>query len=152
MDEELAEVVKGGPTIVKPSRRELASLVDRLPAGDDALERAGREVLARGVAGALVVSLGPAGAALLERDGPTTWFTPPPVEVVSTVGCGDTMVAGIVCGLAEGRSLTDAVRLGVAAGTGTATMPGTKVADGALARRLEPRVVVGDAPPRQARS
>ncbi len=39
------------------------------------------------------------------------WFRPPAVRPVSTVGAGDSMVAGIAAALAEGQDLDDAVRL-----------------------------------------
>ncbi|HAW23843.1 MAG TPA: phosphofructokinase, partial [Pseudomonas sp.] len=49
----------------------------------------------------------------------------PQVPVVSAVGAGDSMLGAIVLGLAEGRSLDEAVRYGIAAGTATVMRPGT---------------------------
>lgn len=125
----LALVTDGRADVIKPSRRELASLVSWIPADFDEVELAARQVLARGAVGALAVSLGGDGAVLVERDGPTTWFDPPEVTVSSTVGAGDSMVAGIVAGLAAGADLAEATRRGVAAGTATATSPGTQLCD-----------------------
>lgn len=119
----LAHVVDGPADVVKPSRRELASLVSWIPADFDEVELAARQVLERGSVGALAVSLGGDGAVLVERDGPSTWFDPPAVDVSSTVGAGDSMVAGIVAGLVGGATLAEATRRGVAAGTATATTP-----------------------------
>ena len=54
------------------------------------------------------------------------WFAAPPVErVVSTVGSGDSMVAGMVAGLLGGDDMVDAVRRGVAAGSAAVLTPGT---------------------------
>lgn len=123
--EALARVVEGSATVVKPSRRELASLVPWVPADLDELELAARQVLDRGGVGALAVSLGADGAMLVERDGACTRYEPPDVDVVSTVGSGDAMVAGIVAGLTAGESLVDATKRGVAAGAATVLTPGT---------------------------
>ena len=96
------------------------------------VEAAAREVLGRGSVGAVVVSLGERGAALVPRDAPSTWLTPPPIdEVTSTVGSGDAMVAAIVAALLNGSSLRDACRRGVAAGTAAVQLPGTQFASAA---------------------
>jgi fructose-1-phosphate kinase PfkB-like protein len=104
---------------------------------------AAQVVLTRGEVGAIVVSLGPEGALLVERDHQPCRYEAPPIEgVVSTVGCGDAMVAGIVRALELGRPLGVAVGFGVAAGTAAATSPGTELFDPAVARALEMRMVV----------
>ena len=121
----LARVVEGSADVVKPSRRELASLVRWVPADRGEIELAARQVLDLGSVGALAVSLGPDGALLMERDGAATWFDAPDVTVSSTVGAGDSMVAGIVASLVSGASLVDATRHGVAAGTAAVLTPGT---------------------------
>ena len=122
----LAAAAAGTADVLKPSRRELASLVDWVPADLREVELAARQVLERGGVGALAVSLGGDGALLVERSGEATWFDPLDVEVVSTVGAGDSMVAGIVAGLIWGRPLPDAVALGVAAGTAAILRPGNE--------------------------
>jgi 6-phosphofructokinase 2 len=53
--------------------------------------------------------------------------TAPTVNVRSAVGAGDSMVGGIVAGLAKGWSLRDAIRYGVAAGTATVKSEGTQL-------------------------
>ncbi|MEQ8719385.1 MAG: hexose kinase [Acidimicrobiales bacterium] len=136
----LAEAVRSAATIVKPSRRELASLVDWTPATSGELVVAAREVLGRGAVEALAVSLGARGAVLVERDGPATWFAPPAVDVVSTVGSGDTMVAALVAALLDGSDLVDAVRRGVAAGTAACLTDGTDLCHVADVERLLPLV------------
>lgn len=142
----LAEVVRSAATIVKPSRRELASLVEWTPATTGELEVAAREVLGRGRVQALAVSLGALGAMLVERDGPITWYRPPEVDVVSTVGSGDTMVAALVAGLLRDQDLVEATRLGVAAGTATCLTDGTELCRPGDVDRILPLVRVGDDP------
>jgi fructose-1-phosphate kinase PfkB-like protein len=78
---------------------------------------------------------------LVERDHPARWFEPPTIpRAVSTVGCGDAMVAGTVHALELGRPLEVAVAFGVAAGTAAATTAGTELFDPAMARALETRM------------
>lgn len=43
-----------------------------------------------------------------------------PGLIMSTVGCGDSLLAGVLCGAVQRKSWTDALRLGVAAGTANA--------------------------------
>ena len=134
----LDEVVRGAAALVKPSRRELAAVVGEALATRSDVVAAARSVLAAGEVGALVVSLGAQGAVLVERDRAAHYFAAPPVTtVVSTVGCGDAMVAGMVRALELGRPLEIAVGFGVAAGTAAATSAGTRLFDPALARALE---------------
>ena len=51
----------------------------------------------------------------------------PTVPIQSKVGAGDSMVAGIVLSLAQGKSPRDAVLFGVAAGAAAAMTPGTEL-------------------------
>lgn len=138
----LAEVISGSAFLVKPSRRELASMLTWTPVTSGEIEIGAREVLARGQVEHLVVSLGPRGAMLVPREADTVWFTVPHVEVKSTVGAGDSMVAGIVSGLVDQLDVASAVRRGVAAGTATATSSGTALCDASLVEQLEPLVGV----------
>jgi 6-phosphofructokinase 2 len=54
-------------------------------------------------------------------------FIPPPVERKSTVGAGDSMVAGIVFYLSQGKGLSQAVPYGVACGTAATLNAGTEL-------------------------
>ena len=70
--------------------------------------------------------MGAAGALLVTRD-TGEMFIPPPVIRKSTVGAGDSMVAGIVFYLSLGKSLQEAVKYGVACGTAATMNPGTEL-------------------------
>lgn len=141
----LARTIESSADVVKPSRRELASLVRWIPADLAEVELAARQVLERGAVGALAVSLGGDGALLVERGGATTRYLAPEVDVASTVGAGDSMVAGIVAGLVAGDDLVEATRLGVAAGSATAMTPGTELCQQADVDRLLAQVQTGSA-------
>ena len=74
----------------------------------------------------MVVSLGPEGALLVSAD-TTARLKALDVPVRSAVGAGDSMVAGLVVGLLRGRSLRDALALGIAAGSAALLTPGSQV-------------------------
>lgn len=85
---------------------------------------AGRELLAQGAA-LVVITLGGEGALAIAPEG--CWqASSPRVEVVSTVGSGDSFLAGLAVARLEGNSLASALALGVACGAANATthLPG----------------------------
>ena len=137
----LAWVARHSHAIIKPSQRELAELVGWEPATAEQIEAAAREIIDLGRVRAVVASRGPSGALLVTRDGTARWFRPPAVRPVSTVGAGDSMVAGIAAALAEGHDLDDAVRLGVAAGTAAVLTPGSELCVPADVARFLDQVV-----------
>jgi len=68
---------------------------------------------------------------------------PPTVPIVSKVGAGDSMVAGIVLSLARGKPLRESVLFGVAAGTAAVMTPGTELCRREDAERLFENMVSG---------
>lgn len=119
-DAPLHHAVAARPDLVKPNHAELAELVGR-PLGSlgDVLPAA-RELRARGV-GAVLVSLGAGGALLVDRSGEYHARTPP-IAVRSTVGAGDSTLAGF---LAAGGEGPDALRQAVAYGAAACRLPGS---------------------------
>jgi 6-phosphofructokinase 2 len=127
--EALVRAVAHGVYLLKPSLREFQALTGTRDLDDAALARAARAAVERGWCDILVLSLGPAGA-LWTTGSAGERLLAPTVRVRSAVGAGDSMVAGIVLSLAQGRPLREAVRFGVAAGAAAVMNPGT-----ALCRR-----------------
>jgi 6-phosphofructokinase 2 len=72
----------------------------------------------------VVTSLGSAGAILTTAE-ESEHIPAPIVRIHSKVGAGDSMVAGIAYGLSEGRSVREAVRLGIATGAAAVMTGGT---------------------------
>jgi ribokinase len=108
--------------ILTPNRGELAAL-----AGDDG-PAAGPIALSllEGTPGrAIVVSLGADGA-LLANGGGTTPLPAPSVDVVDTVGAGDTLNGALAAGLAAGLALPEAARRAVAAASLAVTREGAR--------------------------
>lgn len=79
---------------------------------------AGYDLLGRRAA-LLVVTLGAAGAVAISAEG--CWqANPPPVQVVSSAGGGDALLAGLAVARMQGQSLAGALALGIACGTANA--------------------------------
>lgn len=116
----LAAVVDAGPDLIKPNHHELAELVDdELKTFGDVVDAA-RQVGAQGVA-AVLVSLGSDGALLVQAD--DVWYgTTDPVDVRSTVGAGDSVLAGFLAGGGEGP---DALATGLTWAAAAVALPGT---------------------------
>jgi 6-phosphofructokinase 2 len=124
-----------GVFLIKPNLAELQTLAGReLEEEDDQIGFAGR-LLEEGKCGAVVLSLGAAGALLVWSEGHRR-LRAPTVQIRSKVGAGDSMVAGIVLGLARGSSLPEAARFGVAAGAAAVMTPGTELCRKEDAERL----------------
>jgi 6-phosphofructokinase 2 len=122
--EPLRAALDQGVYLVKPSLqefRELAGAGEETPLGE-----AGQRMIDEGRCRVLVVSLGSGGAFWMDaarRDRVGS----PAVSVASSVGAGDSLVAGIVLALSEGRAISEAVRFGVAAGAAAVLNPGTEL-------------------------
>jgi 6-phosphofructokinase 2 len=54
-------------------------------------------------------------------------IVPPSVKIQSTVGAGDSMVAGVIYYLSQGKSMVEAAQYGVACGTAATLNPGTEL-------------------------
>ncbi len=113
---------EAGPTLLKPNMDELQQLIGRELGGVEDIEQAARSLLAGGSRW-VAVSMGRRGALLVEKD--SAWLAQPPeVEVASTVGAGDAMVAGLVAGFAQGLDLPACARLATAFAVSAVTRVG----------------------------
>ncbi|WAC27586.1 1-phosphofructokinase [Ancylobacter sp. SL191] len=113
------------PTLVKPNRRELEVWAGR-PLDDRAdLLAVAKRLCAAGIT-YVVVSLGADGALFVSAD-EALHAMAPEVTGGSSVGAGDAMVAGLVAGLHEGRSLEGLARLGTAFAVGKLGLPGANL-------------------------
>jgi len=127
-----AGLERAAPDLVKPNAEELAgltgvtaeSLEGAVARGDAGpVVHAARRLIDRGV-GTVLATLGGAGAVLVDADG--AWLaTPPPIRPRSTVGAGDSSLAGYLRAQTEGAGAPLRLQMAVAYGTGAAALPGT---------------------------
>lgn len=108
--------VEAGPWLIKPNVDELGEFAGQRLDGGEEIIRVARSIMARYRITCCVVSMGREGALFVEGD-ETIRAVPPAVEVKSTVGAGDAMVAGTVAGKIRGFSLAECARLATAFAT-----------------------------------
>jgi 6-phosphofructokinase 2 len=116
--------VKSDVFLLKPSVRELRECFGSELSTESEQLDAAHEMIERGVALAVVVSLGSQGA-LLATPAHSLRFATVPVQSGSGVGAGDAMVAAITVGLSRGWPLSRSVQFGIAAGAAKLLTPGT---------------------------
>ena len=146
----LRRALDSGVFLIKPNQRELGEVVGRELVRETEIEEVAREIVAAGGAEVVVVSLGRGGAVCASKDG-VARFLAPAVLARSKVGAGDSMVAGLTAGLTQRRSLEDAVRFGVAAGSAAVMNEGTELCRREDAERLYQHLLRHDAsPPRMS--
>ena len=90
------------------------------------MDDAALEVIEKGYCEIVVVSVGPLGAMLVTKES-FEMVSAPAVKKTSTVGAGDSMVAGMVWMLEQGKSLSEMVRFGIACGTAATMNSGTRL-------------------------
>jgi len=121
----LKEGIKARPNVIKPNVHEAEELLDKRLKNESAIVKALRLLVDRGIEVA-VISRGKEGLIAATAD-KVIKAIPPEVEVSSTVGAGDSTIAGLVLKLNEGLSLDEASRWAVAAGTAATLTPGTEL-------------------------
>ena len=133
--EALSLALKEGVFLIKPNIREFRDLVGKDMQEESQIKVAARRLVEGGQSEVVVISLGASGALMVSKD-VVKHIVPPTVPIISKVGAGDSMVAGIVLSLSLGRPLEEAVRFGIAAGTAAVMTPGTELCRREDAERL----------------
>ncbi|WP_298943092.1 1-phosphofructokinase family hexose kinase [uncultured Microbacterium sp.] len=123
-----AVVARARPDLIKPNDEELAELAGVELDADrdlaDAVHAIARTLVPTHV-GAAFITLGSQGAVLVTADG--AWHgTPPPTRVRSTVGAGDSSLAGFLLARVAGADAAECVRTGIRFGSAAASLPGTQ--------------------------
>lgn len=131
----LMKALEVGVYLIKPNIHELEEVVGHDLEGDHEIARAAREVIDRGAAQVVLVSMGRGGALMATADG-TRRLSAPSVKPRSKVGAGDSMVGGVITALSRGASIAEAVRYGIAAGAAAVMSEGTDLCTRADTERL----------------
>lgn len=111
--EGLLQALPSKPFMVKPNREELIQTVVGTISNAADLIAAMRKLNALG-AEWVVVTDGPQSV-WMSGHGEVYHAEPPRVDVVNPIGCGDCLAAGFAVALEAGQTVTDALRLGIAA-------------------------------------
>ncbi len=124
--EALKLALKEGIYLIKPNLEELGLLVGIEDLIIENAKKVAKQLILKNKIEIIVVSLGSEGALLVTKNKIYS-VKPPKVTVKSTVGAGDSMVAGIVFSLHNGDNLKEALQFGVACGTAATMNTGTEL-------------------------
>jgi 1-phosphofructokinase len=123
---------RAAPDLIKPNAEELAGVLGHSPRALEAavaqgdpepVVTAARQLVDRGVR-AVLATLGPAGAVLVDETG--NWMAePPPTVARSTVGAGDASLAGYLRADVGGAVPPQRLQMAVAYGSAAAALPGS---------------------------
>lgn len=110
--QQLQYALAAQPDVVKPNLFELQDVLGQTLDSEKAVLEAARDIIEQGVR-CVVVSMGSFGALFVDAER-AIHARPPTLDIKSTVGAGDAMVAGVVAARIQGLSLDDCARLGTA--------------------------------------
>lgn len=138
--EALRESLEYHPTGIKPNLFELSRLIGRELRSESEIVSACEEIHEKGISYVLV-SMGKEGM-IFSTKKEKIKAVAPPVEVESTVGAGDSAVAGFILAHSQGKSLAECVRIACASGAATAQTPGTELCHFADMEKILPLVKI----------
>lgn len=138
--EPLRLALEAKPHVIKPNIHELGELLGETLSGEAAVLAAARKLIAGGIE-QVVVSMGKDGACFVTANEALV-ARPPDVEVRSTVGAGDAMVAGLVSAQARGLTLTETARVATAFSVHALTRTGDSGDFATAVRAIIPQVQV----------
>jgi 1-phosphofructokinase len=131
--------IEAGPYLIKPNIHELERLAAKKLEDVAAVVKFTKELLARFNIEVAAVSMGAEGALFINREH-TILAHGLKVEVKSTVGAGDSMVAALAYALDNGYEFLQAIRLAVATGAANVMTSGTQPGEIENIRKLEEKV------------
>jgi 6-phosphofructokinase 2 len=112
--------------LIKPNINELCHMTGVKTLTPLEVPAAAKQAIADGYAKIMVVSMGPEGAWIVSSE-ESHHCKAPAVPKKSTVGAGDSMVAGITSMLLKEQALREVIRFGVACGTAATMNEGTQL-------------------------
>ncbi|MFJ3484798.1 1-phosphofructokinase [Pseudomonas sp. NPDC090202] len=138
--EALRAGLEAAPWLIKPNTEELADALDAPIISIAAQAEAAAALRQRGIEH-VVISQGSEGVHWFSAD-LALHSLPPKVTVASTVGAGDSLLAGMVHGLLSGQKAEQTLRTATAIAAMAVTQIGFGISDAAQLKRLESGVTV----------
>lgn len=119
------ELVSICPWFIKPNEQEIAAFLGREISGVEEAAQSALELVKRGVSEEVMVSMGKHGS--VWSDGKVTYkLSVPKISALSTIGAGDSTVAGYLAAHTRGMSKKDSLRLACAFGTAACMTEGSR--------------------------
>lgn len=115
----LLKVLKYRPFLIKPNHHELAEMFNVELKNDEDIIAYGKKLQEMGAKNVLISMAGD-GAILLPENGEPIKREVPKGTLKNSVGAGDSMVAGFLCGYLKNKDLGEAFKMGIATGSASA--------------------------------
>jgi len=115
----LLKVLKYKPFLIKPNHHELAEMFNVELKGDEDIIKYGKKLQEMGAKNVLISMAGD-GAILLPENGEAIKREVPKGILKNSVGAGDSMVAGFLCGYLKNKDIDEAFKMGIATGSASA--------------------------------
>ncbi len=115
----LQDALSACPDLIKPNHNELEALMDTTLPDEPSIIAAAHRIVSQGIP-CVVVSRGSKGALAVTAKqviSATLASPPPPTQIISTIGCGDAMVAGLALATLQNLELTAAFKLAMTCAT-----------------------------------
>lgn len=138
--EALKQGVQAKPWLIKPNHEELAEFAGRVLASEDEYLAVAKQLLAQGLTH-ILISKGSDGVLWVSNDGVIA-AKPPKMSVVSTVGAGDTLVAGLCWAMMQQFSRENTLQFATALSALAVSQIGVGVTDMALLESTQQAVVI----------
>ena len=119
----LNDLIDVAPWLIKPNSEEIEMYSGKeVNNFDDCLDFA-KDLLSKGIEN-VMISLGEKGALLVNANGAFTAI-PPAIEALSTIGAGDSTIAGFIAAYSEGKDSAEMLRVAVSFGSAACMLEGT---------------------------
>lgn len=115
----LLKVLKYKPFLIKPNHHELAEMFNVELKNDEDIIEYGKKLQEMGAKNVLISMAGD-GAILLPENGEAIKREVPKGVLKNSVGAGDSMVAGFLCGYLKNKDIDEAFKMGIATGSASA--------------------------------
>jgi len=115
----LLKVLKYKPFLIKPNHHELAEMFNVELKDDEDIIKYGKKLQEMGAKNVLISMAGD-GAILLPENGEPIKREVPKGVLKNSVGAGDSMVAGFLCGYLKNKDIDEAFKMGIATGSASA--------------------------------
>lgn len=120
----LSDIIELKPWLIKPNEQEISEYLNENIDSFDKVHKASITLHNSGIEN-VMISLGSKGALLCCSDGVYT-ATPPKIQAISTIGAGDSTIAGFLASEINGDSSENKLRRAVAYGSAACMTSGTK--------------------------
>lgn len=119
----LDDLIEVAPWLIKPNSEEIAIYSGKeVHSFADCIDFA-KKLLSDGIEN-VMISLGEKGALLVTADATVT-AVPPAIEALSTIGAGDSTIAGFIAAYSEGKDAAECLRRATSYGTAACLLEGT---------------------------